>query len=89
MDEQLLQVSCEGAKTGKPPDPCVMVIFGASGDLSHRELLPSLFELSHQGLLPDAFAIVGFARTEWDDETFREEMKRAVEHESETVASEN
>ena len=53
------------------PDPCGIVIFGASGDLTHRKLIPSLFELYQSGLLPKGFFILGFARTEENDRIFR------------------
>jgi glucose-6-phosphate 1-dehydrogenase len=67
-----------GIEGDRPGDPCVLVIFGATGDLTRRELLPSLYELAAQDLLPEPFAVVGFARREWDDETFRREMEAAV-----------
>jgi len=68
-----------GLRPGAPADACVMVIFGAAGDLSHRELVPSLFELHCRRLLPDRFAIVGVSRRPWDSGRFRDEMKPAVE----------
>jgi glucose-6-phosphate 1-dehydrogenase len=74
-----IHVPCEGLQEGRPPDPCVMVIFGASGDLAHRELIPSLYELHGKGLLPERFAVVGFARTDWDSDTFRREAERWME----------
>ena len=58
----------------QPAGPCVLVIFGAAGDLTRRLLLPALYNLRRAGLLPEAFAIVGVARTEQDDEGFREEL---------------
>ena len=67
-----------GIHTGAVTSPCVTVIFGASGDLSRRELLPSLFELFRKSLLPDPFAIVGVAREDWTTSHFRDEMRRAV-----------
>ncbi len=60
------------------PEPCVVVIFGASGDLCHRKLIPALYELHHQGLLPSAYAIVGVSRTPKSDEAFREELHKAT-----------
>lgn len=56
----------------KIPDPAGIVIFGASGDLAHRKLLPALFDLYQSKLLHEEFFIVGFARTAWNDQTFRE-----------------
>jgi glucose-6-phosphate 1-dehydrogenase len=55
----------------QPPDPMAFVIFGASGDLTHRKLLPALYHLFLEGLLPSRFAIVGYARTRMSDEEFR------------------
>jgi glucose-6-phosphate 1-dehydrogenase len=60
-------------------DPCAMVIFGASGDLTHRMLLPALYDLALDRRLPPRFAVVGFARTQWTDDQFREEAKKSVE----------
>lgn len=54
--------------------PFTVVIFGASGDLTRRKLVPALFGLFHEGLLPDDFEIIGFARREKTDDSFREEM---------------
>ena len=51
--------------------PCAIVIFGASGDLTKRKLIPSLYNLLTYGLLPKNFAVIGVARTEWDDNAFR------------------
>jgi glucose-6-phosphate 1-dehydrogenase len=64
---------------GDPPESCVAVIFGAGGDLSRRELIPSLFQLFREGLLPDNFAVVGFSRSDWSDEDFRARMLEALE----------
>ena len=71
-----LEVTCTGMAKGAPPDPCVVVIFGASGDLAQHTLIPSLYALGCQGLLPEPFAIIGFARREWDDEAFRDASAR-------------
>ncbi len=62
-----------------PPAPCVMVIFGAAGDLTHRELIPSLYELATKGLLPDPFAMLGYSLGDYDDESFREAMRKSVQ----------
>ena len=60
--EDLSQVPRGGERI---PDPGIMVIFGASGDLTKRKLLPALFHLEQDGLLPKKFAIVGVARRPW------------------------
>ena len=59
--------------------PQCLVIFGASGDLTHRKLIPALFQLFKQRRLPSEFAILGCARRQWTDETFRQKMKKALE----------
>jgi glucose-6-phosphate 1-dehydrogenase len=60
------------------PPPQAIVIFGASGDLTRRKLLPSFYHLFLEGLLPEGFVIVGYARTEMDDRAFREHAREAV-----------
>jgi len=57
------------------PESHILIIFGASGDLTKRKLIPALFELCEQKLLPEKFAVLGVSRTELSDETFREKMK--------------
>jgi glucose-6-phosphate 1-dehydrogenase len=57
----------------------VLVIFGASGDLAHRKLMPALYALMFRRLLPSRFAVVGVARTEADDNAYRSDMKEAVQ----------
>jgi glucose-6-phosphate 1-dehydrogenase len=69
----------EGLRAVRPPEPCAMVIFGASGDLTKRKLFPALYSLAYRRLLPEKFAVVGVARTEEGDDEFRERMKEAVQ----------
>ncbi|HET8893756.1 MAG TPA: glucose-6-phosphate dehydrogenase [Gaiellaceae bacterium] len=69
----------EGLVLRRTPDPCALVIFGASGDLTHKKLMPALYALAMRRLLPPRFAIVGVARTEEDDDGFRNDMKEAVQ----------
>jgi glucose-6-phosphate 1-dehydrogenase len=68
----------EGLMLRRKPDPCVLVIFGASGDLTHKKLMPALYSLMVRRLLPPRFAIVGVSRSEGDDESFRKDMEEAV-----------
>jgi glucose-6-phosphate 1-dehydrogenase len=68
----------DGLRVRRRPDPCILVIFGASGDLTAKKLLPALYSLSYRRLLPESFAIVGAARSEESDDDFRERMKQAV-----------
>ena len=57
------------------PDKFILVIFGASGDLTKRKLIPSVLSLYLQDLIPENFAIVGLGRTYYTDETFREKLR--------------
>jgi len=59
------------------PDPCIIVIFGASGDLTKRKLLPALFHLEQSGLLPKEFAVVGVARRTLED-SFAKDMREGI-----------
>ncbi len=59
-------------------DPVTIVIFGASGDLTHRKLIPALYIAYAQGLLPERFTIVGFARRDYDDDVFRGMMAESI-----------
>lgn len=61
-----------------PPEPCGIVIFGASGDLTHRKLLPSLYFLSTQKKMPPQFYILGVARTKMTDAAFRDSVKKSL-----------
>jgi glucose-6-phosphate 1-dehydrogenase len=62
-----------------PVPPTTMVIFGASGDLAHRKLLPALYNLAHEGALPERFNLIGAARREQTDDEFRDVMKESIE----------
>ncbi len=63
----------------KLKEPCVMVIFGANGDLTRRMLMPALFYLEQEGCLPDQFTIVGCSRTAFSQEEFQDQMLKAVQ----------
>ena len=58
-------------------DPCAVVLFGATGDLAHRKLVPALFQLARGGNLPSECAIVGFARRDWTDDDLRAEYEKS------------
>ncbi len=68
----------EGLQQARTPEPNCFVIFGASGDLTRRKLMPALFRLYVQGLLPSRFSVVGVARRPLSDEEFRAQMREAV-----------
>ena len=63
---------------GKPGDPCIMVIFGASGDLTKRKLIPALYNLAKDNLLSKEFALVGVARNELSSEQFRDMIGKEI-----------
>lgn len=69
----------EGLRLEAAAEPCIVVIFGASGDLTSRKLVPALYRLTQERLLPAEFAIVGFSRSPMSHEAFRDKMKNAVE----------
>jgi glucose-6-phosphate 1-dehydrogenase len=66
----------------RPADPCILVIFGAAGDLTRRLLVPALGNLRRAGLLPKEFAVIGIARRELDNEAFRRELGLREESDS-------
>jgi glucose-6-phosphate 1-dehydrogenase len=69
----------EGLRLQRRPAPCALTIFGASGDLTQRKLLPALYSLAFRHLLPDSFAVLGVARTDMSTDEFRKRMKEAVQ----------
>ena len=62
----------------RPADPCSFVIFGASGDLTRRLLIPALYNLGAGGLLPDVFCVIGIARKDFSDEAFRSYLEKGL-----------
>ena len=60
----------------KKPENCILVIFGASGDLTKRKLMPAFFNLYRQKLMPDNFAVLGVSRTVFNDESYKEHIKQ-------------
>ena len=60
-------------------EPCVLVIFGASGDLAARKLIPSLYEMHRDGLLPDSLEVLGVARSVKSEEDWRKELEPWLE----------
>jgi glucose-6-phosphate 1-dehydrogenase len=69
----------EGLQLRRTPDPCTLVIFGASGDLTRRKLFPALYSLALRRLLPERFGVVGVARSAESDDEFRDRMKHSVQ----------
>jgi glucose-6-phosphate 1-dehydrogenase len=82
-------IVCDLGSTTQKLDPFHLVIYGASGDLTARKLMPALYHLFKDGRLPDTFNIIGFARRQKTDESFREEMRQAIKKFSRTGLDEN
>ena len=76
--------AAQRALSAGPAGPCSLVIFGASGDLAKRKLLPSLFRLFQSGLLPEGCIIVGLGQDAMDPDGFRETLRESLNHFSET-----
>jgi glucose-6-phosphate 1-dehydrogenase len=67
-----------GLRIKESLEPCVMVIFGATGDLTHRKLLPALYNLALEHPLPAGFSVVAFARRPYDDDVFRQQALESI-----------
>src|SRR5206468_3530471 len=63
-------------------EPCAIVLFGVTGDLTHRKLAPALFQLALRGDLPPEYAVVGFGRRDWSDDQFRDTWKESLAKEA-------
>src|SRR5438874_8530386 len=61
-----------------PVHPTTLVIFGASGDLAKRKLMPAIYNLAHEGALPERFNLIGCARSEWSDDEFRDIARDSI-----------
>jgi glucose-6-phosphate 1-dehydrogenase len=68
--------------------PSSLVIFGVTGDLSRKKLMPAVYDLANRGLLPPGFALVGFARRDWADQDFGDQVKESVKQYARTPWSE-
>ena len=77
-DKQLPNPLREGLSSKAVPQPCAIVIFGATGDLTHRKLIPALYNIAADGEMPPAVAVIGFARRPKTDDEFRAEMAEAT-----------
>src|SRR5918996_441219 len=64
--------------------PCSLVIFGVTGDLSRKKLMPAIYDLANRGLLPPGFALTGFARRDWADQDFGQVVYEAVKEHART-----
>jgi glucose-6-phosphate 1-dehydrogenase len=66
------------------PEPCALVVFGITGDLARKKLLPAIYDLANRGLLPTNFALLGFARRDWADQDFAELSRDAAREHART-----
>src|SRR5438876_9582554 len=80
--DELLTCRLDFAK--RVVEPCSIIIFGASGDLTARKLIPAFYHLYKEKLMPADFRIIGFARREKTDASWREELRRALDQFSRT-----
>ncbi|MDQ3779975.1 MAG: glucose-6-phosphate dehydrogenase [Chloroflexota bacterium] len=71
------------------PAPCAMVIFGVSGDLTSRKLMPALYDLAVEQPLPEGFSIIGVSHRDWNEDQFLEQMRQAVVASARTDVTEN
>src|SRR5207247_939326 len=66
------------------PEPCALCIFGVTGDLARKKLIPAVYDLANRGLLPPGFVVLGFARRDWGDGDFEALAKEAAQEHSRT-----
>ena len=64
--------------------PCALVLFGVTGDLAHKKVVPAIYDLANRGLLPPGFSLVGFARRDWEHEDFAQVTYEAVKEHART-----
>src|SRR3954463_8222080 len=69
-----------------PVAPTVLTIFGATGDLARRKLLPAIYNLAHEGALPERFSLIGVSRSEMPDDQFRDQARQAIKEFSRRTA---
>ncbi|MEV6925779.1 glucose-6-phosphate dehydrogenase [Dactylosporangium sp. NPDC051485] len=67
------------------PEPCALVIFGVTGDLARKKLIPAVYDLANRGLLPPSFAVLGFARRDWGDGDFEDLARKAAQNGARTT----
>jgi glucose-6-phosphate 1-dehydrogenase len=72
----------------KVAGPCGLVIFGVTGDLARKKLMPAIYDLAHRGLLPPGFSLTGFARRDWADEDFAQVVHDSVKEHARTCFQE-
>src|ERR1700722_13095315 len=66
------------------PGPCALVVFGVTGDLARKKLIPAIYDLGNRGLLPPGFVLLGFARGDWGEGNFPQLARRSAQEHSRT-----
>ena len=74
----------EDRRLNRIAGPSALVIFGVTGDLSRKKLMPAVYDLANRGLLPPGFALVGFTRRDWEDQDFAQVVYDAVRQHART-----
>jgi glucose-6-phosphate 1-dehydrogenase len=74
----------EDRRLPRIPEPCALVIFGVTGDLARKKLIPAVYDLTNRGLLPPGFVVCGFARRDWDHGTFAQLARESAEQHART-----
>jgi glucose-6-phosphate 1-dehydrogenase len=77
--KQLINDLREGLRLERVPDPSMLVLFGATGDLAHRKVIPALYHLWRTNLLPHEFVLLAIGRRPYDHDAFRAELRKALE----------
>ena len=77
-----------GLRQERTPEPLILVIFGASGDLTQRKLVPALYKMKQERRLPPELTVVGVARRDWSHDYFREKMREGIEEFSDGIKNE-
>src|SRR6202522_4696804 len=73
-----------GRRIPRVAGPCVVVMFGVTGDLARKKLMPALYDLANRGLLPPGFCVVGSARRDWEHEDFATITEQAIKEHART-----
>lgn len=77
-----------GLRQQRTPEPQIIVIFGASGDLTQRKLVPAIYQMKRDRRLPPEITVVGVARRDWSHDYFREQMRKGIEEFSDGIGAE-
>ncbi len=79
MTDSAQEPTAESRRNGRQAGPCAMVMFGVTGDLARKKLLPAIYDLANRGRLPEGFSLVGFGRRDWSDAEFCADMLKHVQ----------